>query len=350
MQSHKPSVVVPDVLWLNAKTPTNFKWTPDYEQKSIIAVRAQHYSAKRRVEHASSLFELQKYGPQLLPERTSYGRNPFEAQGKAPSETSQTKDTDEHHVLEGKRRRLFHRKAIKRPRQSQQRAHSTRAIGVSSVGKGGSLSKLLRGGNSDPFSSTPIPLSALRYSVISIIQPISLRTIWAGEVGTPNAVRVLIPAQKRVYETDLNHEAVMHALFAYRWSVMGHLHPHNKDLYYRYALDHEVRGIRGLQPLVTSESDTSEELNVAVRVVLLFCCASVFRSRLDALFLHLNGLKQLIQSMGGVDRLHWIRKEIATILLSGLLQLHPHIQFSTLQAGILDGGGIGVIVTSREIY
>ncbi|EXJ74914.1 uncharacterized protein A1O5_01610 [Cladophialophora psammophila CBS 110553] len=332
MQSNKPSVIVPDVLWLNAKTPSNFKSTSDYEQKSIIAVRAQHYSAKKRVEQASSLFELQKYGPQLLPERSSDGRvsaiqpcmstklrlpmqNPFESQGKVPSETSQIEDTDKHHVLEGKRRRLFHRKAIKRPLQPQQRARSTRAIGVLSVGKGRSLSMLLQGGSSDPFSSTPIPLSALRYSVISTIQPISLRTIWADEVGTPNAVRVLIPAQKRVYKTYLNHEAVMHALFAYCWSVMGRLHPHKKDLYYRYALDHEVRGIRGLQPLVVSESNKSEELDVAVRVVLLFCCASVFRSRLDALFLHLHGLKQLIQSMGGVDRLHWIRKEIIIYLV-----------------------------------
>ncbi|OQU94604.1 hypothetical protein CLAIMM_00938 [Cladophialophora immunda] len=305
MRSNKASIVVPDVLWLNAKTPTNFKSTSDYEQKSIIAVRAQHYSTQKRVELASLLAEQPN-----LESKPPHGQT---VSSPAHGLTSEPRQTD--NTLEQDAKGRHQRKVVKRRLPPQQRVRSTKATVVPSVGLGDSLSMLLQRGNSDPFSATPIHLSALRHSVISTIQPMSLRTIWADEVGTPNAAKILVPAQTRVYKSYMSHEAVMHALLAYCWSVLARLHPHNKELYWAYALDHETRGIRVLQPLIALGFNAGDNLEVAVQAVMLLCCAAVYRSRLDALFLHLKGLKQLIQSMGGVGGLPWIRKEIIIYLV-----------------------------------
>ncbi|OAL34782.1 hypothetical protein AYO20_05977 [Fonsecaea nubica] len=333
MQSNKRSGFAPEILWFGTKTPTNFRSTPDYEQKTIIAVRAQQYSIEKRVEQASSLLESPESASQSPRGRnsssSSYERankinpglrvikelqvirqEPPGSRRKIPSEANQAEDIHDQDDDQG----LLYAKATKRRLRPQHRTRLTRASGILSARKVSSLSVLLQGGNSDPFSATPIPLSALRHSVITTIQPVSLKTIWADEVATPNAARFLVPAQNRVYKSYMSHEAVMHALLAYCWSAIARLQPHKKALYHDYALEHETRSIHALQPLVVSDSHADDNLEVAVQTVLLLCSAAMYRSRLDALFLHLNGLKQMIMSVGGVGGLSWIMKEIIVYL------------------------------------
>ena len=101
----------------------------------------------------------------------------------------------------------------------------------------------------------------------------------------------------------------MHALFAYCWSVMARMHPYNKELYYRSALEHEIRGTSVLQPLLETLSIKTENLDAALQAVVLLCSAAVFRSRFDAVFMHLRGLKEVIRCLGGIKKLHWLRME-----------------------------------------
>ncbi|OAP57305.1 hypothetical protein AYL99_08043 [Fonsecaea erecta] len=306
MGSNKPS----KVLWLDAKTPTNFKPTADFDQKSIIAIRAQQYSTNKRVEEAFSLLsDLANDSPQSPHERTA--SSPGHGVRKVPPKSRPSEDTLEQDDAQ----KFAERKVSKRRPRPQFRVRPTRATRSSFVGKGASLSLLLQGGNSDPFSATPIYLSALAGHAVSIIEPLSLSTIWADEVGSANAARVLKPAHGGVYQLCLSHEAVMHGLLAYCWSVMARLHLHNKEQYEGYALDHETRGIRGLQRLIASRSTAGEDPEVLSQTVLMLCCSAVYRSDLDALFLHLQGLKQMIQSMGGVGKLSWVRKEIIIYLV-----------------------------------
>jgi hypothetical protein len=143
----------------------------------------------------------------------------------------------------------------------------------------------------------------------------SLHIIWANEVGTPNGTEVLIPTQKRSYKTYLGHEAAMHALFAYCWSAMARLHPHNKDLYYCRALEHEIRVTSILQPLLASLASTPDNIDAALQTVALLCSAALFRSRFDAVFMHLKGLKEIIRYLGGINKLHWLRRDAVIFLV-----------------------------------
>jgi hypothetical protein len=61
------SVVVPQVLWLSSKTPTNFNSAPDRAQKTIIAVNSQRYYTKKREEQGALLLELQQQGSYVPP-------------------------------------------------------------------------------------------------------------------------------------------------------------------------------------------------------------------------------------------------------------------------------------------
>ena len=121
-------------------------------------------------------------------------------------------------------------------------------------------------------------LLRMRYTVMSIIRPMSLRTIWANKVASPNESRVLIPTQKGLYREHLNQDAAMHALFAYCWSVMARLHPQSKEMYYPNALEHESRRTSVLRPLLANLSRTKENLDIALQTVVLLCSAAVFRS------------------------------------------------------------------------
>ena len=67
MPSEPSTVVFPEVLWLNTVTPTTFNSAPSNEHRSMIAVRAQHYSTKKREAQGALLLELQRHGEHLLP-------------------------------------------------------------------------------------------------------------------------------------------------------------------------------------------------------------------------------------------------------------------------------------------
>ncbi|KIY01197.1 uncharacterized protein Z520_02749 [Fonsecaea multimorphosa CBS 102226] len=266
MRPNKPSAASPNVFWLDAKTPTNFKSTSDFRDKNIIAVRAQQYSAQKRLEQASLFFEWQNYGSQLLHGQSSSlsGYGPELARQKKHLNATPKDPSSERSSRDGPSGNNVY---------AQQELLRVRALGR------------------------------------------SLRTIWADEVGTSNGARILVPAQKKVYRSYVCHEAVMHALLAYCWSVLARLHPNNKELYYSCALDHETQGIRVLQRVISSGPITGDDVEVAVQTILLLCCSAVYRSNLDALFHHLQGLKQMIQCVGGLDGLSWIRKEILIYLV-----------------------------------
>ena len=65
MPSEPSTVVVPEVLWLNTVTPTTFNSAPSNEHRSMVAVRAQHYSTKKREAQGALLLELQRHGEHL---------------------------------------------------------------------------------------------------------------------------------------------------------------------------------------------------------------------------------------------------------------------------------------------
>lgn len=101
----------------------------------------------------------------------------------------------------------------------------------------------------------------------------------------------------------------MQALFAHSWSVMARVHPHNKELYYRNALEHEVRGMRALRPLLMSLRPESPNVDDILQTVQALCSAAIFRSRPDAVSQHLTAMKEVITLVGGPGKLHWFRRD-----------------------------------------
>jgi hypothetical protein len=140
---------------------------------------------------------------------------------------------------------------------------------------------------------------------MTTLRPINAQIIWADEVETVNGARILLPAQLRWYQAFMTHEAPMNALFAYCWSVMARLHPHNKDAYYRSAVIHEMQGSNALQSLLA----TGNDLDAALKASLTLAATAVWMSRFDVFFVHLNGLERVVIASGGLSRLHWLTRE-----------------------------------------
>ena len=161
------SVTGPHVLWLNAKTPTNFNSAPDNGHKTIIAVRAQHYSTKKREEQGALLLELQKHGAYMPPVLSApYGilgpvstleisgsprssdANPMACliQTVVLSDAGDTGEVNEQLGSLGKSRKQGYRKGSKR----EQKLQRFKILSIEEPCA--SLAMPLQGGNSDPVS------------------------------------------------------------------------------------------------------------------------------------------------------------------------------------------------------
>jgi hypothetical protein len=165
-------------------------------------------------------------------------------------------------------------------------------------------------GNSDPFSATPVSLSAFQYQVLSIVGETQRQQGWTEELAIPLARQALLQAHNSLISTLLVNTATTHAFFAYAWIAMANFQPTRRLDFGRSAQMHEVQAVHAMQPLISSiPRGDDATIDVAIMSVQFMACHAGFRADYAASTRHVTGLRSIIEAIGGLGRLRWVTRE-----------------------------------------
>ena len=330
------------ITWLNTKTPSNYRSPRDRENAQTIAINANlhgRYRNRQTVSHE-------------LPSHLRRERHPRPVRFDTPSTTglkfrsrgigySYTDISHRAKATHTKRQSLRCRQPgcthahcaepyrgltayddgsdfLEIGSSEEDSSDSPRRSSTSSASSSTELtltasdySPFLRTDTPDPFRSTPIPLNGRRLKVITHIRSLSVFVNWSAELTTPPGRRHMIAAFWAQSQAYFESEVVMHGYMAFAYSLMALVHPREKEVFHRECSNHITRAVFLLRGLVENPSEpTNDRLTTILHAVTCLTIAEFYRARFQASAMHRHALKQIILLLGGLDKLHWIFKEM----------------------------------------
>ena len=170
-----------------------------------------------------------------------------------------------------------------------------------------------RATNSDPFSSTPVPLDGRILQFLTYIRSVTIFVSWSVEMTTKSGQRYLTAAFQAKSKDYFASEMVMHSHLVFALSFMASIHPPDGDRLRQECSKHYGQAVKLLRHDVQNSDLTADQLTSTFYAVNCLTIADFKRAGYRASTTHRQALKQIIHLMGGFDNLHWMFKE-GTIL------------------------------------
>lgn len=162
-------------------------------------------------------------------------------------------------------------------------------------------------GNSDPFDTTAVPLTALNAHCHRLAREFQVGSIWAEEMDQ-DELRSATVNWWLADGTMLESTAAMHALLAWAYSSRLSMQAYAPRQIALRALEYKTDALRELQQLVTNL--TSFEHHCAAFDAMLFLAASEWTARnAAAVMAHMRSAHAIVRSMGGFEILPGPKKE-----------------------------------------
>ena len=207
--------------------------------------------------------------------------------------------------------------------EDEELAALTRAVQQSSRPSSNSV---ISHGNSDPFLSTAIPLTAIHSDLISAWQPLFFDVVWPDPPGPGLVVdrRPAMLAWARQCSLTITNEAAMNGMLA--MSVMiraaDSMDPVDKARRLSQGLYYKGGTVKALKRFLTmptrSQNDSSNE--AAICAAYCLTCLNFVDGSIEEARVHLKGIKSMIDTnsgMQGVNSLTWaIKCQVVTVDLS----------------------------------
>lgn len=162
-------------------------------------------------------------------------------------------------------------------------------------------------GNSDPFNSTIVPITALNAHCHRLAREFQVGSIWAEEMSQEE-LRSATVNWWLADGTTIKFRAAMHSLLAWAYSSRLSVQAYPPQQVTVMALEYKTAALRELQQLVTAL--TSFEHHYAAYEAMLFLAATEWSARNGtALMAHMRSAHAILQAMGGFNVLPDPKKE-----------------------------------------
>ncbi|ETN40378.1 uncharacterized protein HMPREF1541_04655 [Cyphellophora europaea CBS 101466] len=276
-----------EVTWVN-KTPTNFR---DRTRREVYTINSHINGSYARWKRKESSRRLRS---ELVPLPRCAGE-PIDEDKRISNELAPAR-----HVVHERPLPAASQPVSSTNTDSQHRIDTVQIRNAHSV---------LRRGNSDPFNSTVVPLTALNAHCHRLARDFQVGSIWGDEV-----------AHEELKEATLNwwladgigttHAVAMHGLLAWAYTSRLSIQAYPPQQIAINALEYKTLTIQELQKLVTNL--TSFEQQCAAWEAML-CLAAIEWSagNAEAVMLHMRSAHALQTLMGGFDVLPDPKRESA---------------------------------------
>lgn len=160
-------------------------------------------------------------------------------------------------------------------------------------------------GNSDPFNCTPVPCSALNFSLIQDDRTSLVDIVWPGEISLRKNRASMINEIWKVMPSILDAPPITHAIISHshyskaiRYQILGKRDQHATAL----AEKHKAWAVRGLRDLLEEYQKSGRpELLTQIRATSAQLAAcGVISGDVESAQLHFTGVRMAVDLMGGL--------------------------------------------------
>ena len=196
-------------------------------------------------------------------------------------------------------------------------------------------------GNSDPFNTTIVPVSALEHLLLQQARAQSMQNTWPSEIALRHNHGALTAESLKKMPPFISDKASSHAIIAHAYFSSGSRQrirgqPYEQSL--AYGEKHKFQGLRSLQELIEEQGRTGDALKL--KRIFTSCCwlaaAEMLSGNIRAAVVHLTASKKILDVMGGWSAIGLMEKEIllgAVVNLAAGLRSRPVMDIGNFDPG-----------------
>ncbi|ETI28674.1 hypothetical protein G647_01125 [Cladophialophora carrionii CBS 160.54] len=300
------------VLFMDAKTPVNFRGKRQRQEVRALALRAASFSRPNR----------KKKNPKGREDSASSSRRQrCPLQGTLPTDATQPSDQRVRHCcfcgrpLEPSPKDLCLVSGNVQPAAPWHqicRGHSPADASTSVVAR-----LHIRGPRPDtacdPFDSTPLAITADDHDVLNYIKSFTFAVNWPDELEACREGHSLYNAHLLMYRRYFTHPAPMSGLLSYAYNLMALAQPERAAYHRQISMKYSLQCFKFLRDLIDTLDNSDEQLMVIVQTIFPLAIAEYSESiRMggDRSLQHRGALLRLIQLLGGPQRLPLVYREL----------------------------------------
>jgi hypothetical protein len=196
-------------------------------------------------------------------------------------------------------------------------------------------------GNTDPFNTTIIDVSAMQHLLLQQARAQSMRNTWPSEIALRRNHGAITSESLRKMPPFISDRASSHAVLAHayysassRQRIQGQ--PYAESLV--EAEKHKFQAVRSLQESIEVHRHTGDP--VKLKRIFEACCwlsaAEMLSGNIQAAIVHLKASKNIVDILGGWSRIERMQKEIlfgAVVNLAAGLRSRPVIEIEDFDPG-----------------
>jgi hypothetical protein len=202
-------------------------------------------------------------------------------------------------------------------------------IGLSSSSASSSLSSsprvglesVINKGNSDPFDSIVLPLSALNAHCIRLAREFQVGNIWSDKL-IPDELQQTTLNWWLSDVTSISFETTMHGLLAWAYTSRLSVQAYPPQQIRLKALEHQTLGLSGLRALVSNLTTSAHRL-AAFECMLFLAAVEWTAGNVDALMAHMRSAAAMLRSMGGLYALPELKMQSSLWMFVNLCFYFP---------------------------
>ena len=196
-------------------------------------------------------------------------------------------------------------------------------------------------GNTDPFETTIVPVSALEHLLLQQARAQSMQNTWPSEIALRNNHRALTAESLQKIPAFISDKAASHALLSHSYYSSSsrqriHGQPYEESLV--LAQKHKFQSLRSLQEAIEEQGKTRNPLQLRriYHASAWLSAAEMLSGNIQAAMVHLKACKKIIDAMGGWSVIPRMEKEIilgATVNLAAGLRGRPAMDIGDFDPG-----------------
>ncbi|KIX95057.1 uncharacterized protein Z520_09367 [Fonsecaea multimorphosa CBS 102226] len=196
-------------------------------------------------------------------------------------------------------------------------------------------------GNTDPFNTTVIPVSALEHLLLQQARAQSMLNTWPSEIALRHNHGALTAESLKKMPAFVSDKASSHAIISHAYYSSGSRlrvrgQPFEQTLV--HAEKHKFQALRELQKSVESQSQAGD--TAKLWKIFSSCCwlgaAEMLSGNIHAAIVHLTASKKIVDSLGGWSVVGRMEKEVllgAVVLLATAIRSRPVLDIGDFDPG-----------------
>lgn len=166
---------------------------------------------------------------------------------------------------------------------------------------------------SDPFDTSPVPISAESHDILKYAKFFTYAINWPDELSACREGGSLWKVHQQMYRNYFEHVAPLNGLLSYVYNLMAISHPERAAFYRQRSMEFAVKCFKGLRSLIQSLDYSHEQLSLLLQTIWPLASAEYsesVRTGSDRSFQHRYALRRLIHLLGGLKKIPLVHREL----------------------------------------